>query len=677
MKGLEDLELKFKYRSNEDKLNIDFYEKCLKVSNKYDRAVGYFTSTSLSALGEGLEEFLNNDGKIRIVANPLLEEADYKAILKGEKAKEDIIEKALLKQVELSKENIKKDSFNTLACLISEGRLEVKIAFSERNVLYHEKFGVFYDEFGSKVGFSGSANETFNGLVNNFEKIDVYRSELELYRIKDMINDFENLWENKTDTLTVVNIPNAVLLKLISLNKTPKNREKNIEARKYQKDAIKSFRNNGWNGIFEMATGTGKTITSLLAAKEYRQEKEKIFLIILVPFTHLVDQWIENCEHVGYKKILKCYGNKKYWINKLENRIRDFNIGLKNIEIVITTYKSASSEEFNNAVNRIKKYGFMIGDECHYFGIKSLENNKFENIETRLGLSATPDRWWDEEGTQRLREFFGETVYKYDIKEAIKNGNLTEYQYNPIICDLNEEEIEEYEKITKNITKIALKEKKTIEDKRKLEELNRRRSLILSKAKQKVARLLELIKKEKLEELTHTLIYCAPGELENITKKVSELGLRVHRFDSKIETRERKIILEEFKKGVIQVLVAIKCLDEGVDIPATRRAYFLASTSNPREFVQRRGRILRNAKGKRLAILYDFIVVPESAKEKTYINIIKKEMPRFAEFSRYAINQYGSRKILIKYLETLGLEYLMDKLPWEVYNELKGGFENE
>lgn len=672
MNSLSDLDLKFKYRSNKDRINTDFYEKCLKVSSRYDRAVGYFTSSSLSVLGEGLEKFIGNCGKIRIVANPLLEDDDYKAILRGEKAKEDIIEKALLRQMNFCKDTIENDSLSTLAYLISEGKLEIKIAFSEDNILYHEKFGIFYDSYGNKVAFSGSANETLSGLVNNFEKIDVYFGENELYRINDMIDDFEKLWTNKTERLTVINIPDAVLLNILSFNKkSKKDNRKEVKPRSYQIEAMKAFKDNQWNGIFEMATGTGKTITSLLITKEYKNDKKRLFLIIIVPFTHLIDQWIDNCKLLGYKRIIKCCGSKISWVHKLESKVRDFNIGISDLEVAITTYKSASSIEFNDIVNRIKSNGFIIGDECHYFGVKSLRDNRFGNIDARLGLSATPDRWWDEIGTSNVRSYFGKTVYEYGMSEAIENGILTQYEYNPVICDLDEKEILEYEKITRRIQKLLLKEDKTYEDKKAIKELNRKRSLVLSKTKDKIYKLIDLLKKENLKELKHTLIYCAPGDIDMITKIVADLGIRVYRFDSKINNRQRSEILQRFELGDIQVLVAIKCLDEGVDIPATRKAFFLASTSNPREFIQRRGRILRKSKGKNLAVIYDFIVIPSNAEEKTYKTIIKKEMPRFAEFSRYAINKFNTRIIMKKYLEIVDLECLMDKLPWQVYREMK------
>lgn len=677
MISLKDLDLKFKYRLNKDKLNIDFYEKCLNVSSKYDRAVGYFTSSSLLALGQGLKNFTKNNGKIRIVANPLLSEEDYNAILRGEKAKENIIEKALLRELSFCEDkSLKNNEFSTLSYLISEGILEIKIAFSKDNSLYHEKFGIFYDAYGNKVSFSGSANETLNGLTSNFEKIDVYFGENELFRINDMVDDFENLWNNTTENLTIIDVPNIILSKIVNLNKNS-NYKKEVKPREYQLEAIKSFKDNQWKGIFEMATGTGKTITSLLITKEYKKEKSRMFLIILVPFTHLVEQWISNCRLLGYKQILKCYGNKSSWIRKLENKIRDFNIGISDLEVIITTYKSASSIEFNDLISCIKNNSFIIGDECHYFGIKSLTNNKFENINARLGLSATPDRWWDETGTDNLRRYFGKTVYEYGMGKAIENEILTEYKYNPVVCDLNESEMLRYEKITRQVQKLMLKEKKTYQEKEDIEKLNRKRSLILAKAKSKINILIELLKKEDIKNLKHTLVYCAPGDIDNITKLISDLGIRVYRFDSKVKNNQRSKLLERFNQGDIQILIAMKCLDEGVDIPATKKAFFLASTSNPREFIQRRGRILRKSPNKNLAIIYDFIVIPSQAKESIYTTIIKKEMPRFAEFSKYAINKYDSRMIIKQYLEIVNLEYLMDKLPWEVYRELQEEFGNE
>ncbi|MGX6443564.1 DEAD/DEAH box helicase family protein [Neobacillus sp. K501] len=441
-----------------------------------------------------------------------------------------------------------------------------------------------------------------------------------------------------------------------------------VKPRPYQQEAINAVIQNNWCGILEMATGTGKTITSLLISEEFFKERGRIFLVILVPFTHLVEQWEKNCHDMGYRTITNCFGNKKSWVNKLQTEVRDFNLGLIEKHVAITTYKTAASDEFNDLISRIRGKSFLISDECHYFGMRSLRQNKLGNIEAKLGLSATPDRWWDEQGSQYITDFFGETVYEYDMASAIANGALTEYIYHPLTIDLTDDELDRYEKLTKRLIYLYGNKK---DNKEEISEVNRKRSLIISKAEQKKDVLFSIFADKMRDEVSHTLVYCAPGEVELITKNLADLGYRVHRFDSEVPLAERMKILEAFDQGDIQILVAIKCLDEGVDVPSTKVAYFLASTSNPREFVQRRGRILRKYPGKNLAVIYDFIVLPSEANDQMYKSIASKELPRFAEFSRFAINNFKARELVGNKLKPYSLEYLMDKLPWDVYREFQ------
>lgn len=438
------------------------------------------------------------------------------------------------------------------------------------------------------------------------------------------------------------------------------------EYREYQLEAINNFRKNEWRGILEMATGTGKTITSLSAAKNYMQENEHIFLIILVPFTHLADQWEKDCRKFGFNQILKCYGLKNSWINSLKSKVRDFNIGISYSEIVITTYRSASFIEFGEIIENITHSTFLIGDECHYFGIKNLRHHKFDKIEARLGLSATPDRWWDESGTKFLRDYFGKTVFEYTINQAIENKFLTEYKYFPIVTDFTSDEADRYEALTKRLIYLMNSLEFCDED---IEKINRQRSMIISKAENKITMLYRIFSVKEKAEVSDTLIYCAPGEVNKVTSELSKMGYRVHRFDSNVSTSDRKAILKAFANKEIQILVAIKCLDEGVDVPSTREAYFLSSTSNPREFIQRRGRILRKFEGKTMALVYDFITLPSNVTNAIFVGIATKELPRFAEFANHAINKYEAREKVAVYLRPKSLEHLMDKLPWEVYKE--------
>lgn len=414
--------------------------------------------------------------------------------------------------------------------------------------------------------------------------------------------------------------------------------------------------------------GTGKTFTSLFAAKKYYKEKGRIFLIIIVPYVHLINQWVGECNKLGIEQILECYGLKNNWIFQLSNRIRDFNLGFLNSSCIITSYKTAATEEFGKLISLVKANAFLISDECHYFGINSMDYKWFINIHSRLGLSATPDRWWDEYGTKRLRNYFGDTAFEYDLEEAILNDYLVEYKYNPIVVDLTEDELEHYDYLTKKLSFLLNLDNP---DEEEILKVNLRRSDVISRATHKKKLLYDKLKEKKLEDISHTLIYCGKGEINEVTRELSKIGIRVHRFNHTLSRTEREKVLESFNSGNIQALVAVKCLDEGVDVPSTKEAYFISSTSNPREFIQRRGRILRKSPGKTMAKIYDFIVLPRTYDQDLFVNIAEKELPRFAEFSRYAINGISCRSEIREILQRYSIEHLMDKLPWDVYKENK------
>lgn len=669
--AITDLSLNYKYRSDQNILYKDFYDPCLSRSVAYDRAAGYFSSHSLKTMARGLENFLFNGGRVRIVANPHLNEGDIEAILKGHHAKEDVIERALLREMEISETTIEDDTLNVLAWLIYTGQLEIKIAYTENNSLYHEKFGIFRDSEGNSIAFSGSSNETLGGIRDNFEKVDVFLPDKDQHRIDDMINDFQKLWYNRTKGLKVIDVPNSIKQKLLDrkgvMPKQPKKKAK-IQARTYQVNAIEALQRNEWSGILEMATGTGKTITSLLAIQKYKEQSGQVFLVIYAPFTHLVEQWRSEVELFNYSQITLCYGAKSKWQSELTDRIRKFNLGIIQQHVVIATYKTATSTEFTELMKKIYGPSALIADECHYLGSRSFRNIEFNHFDVKIGLSATPDRWWDESGTNFLKSVFEKVVYEYTLEQAIVDDKLTKYRYTPHIVNLTEDELQSYQKLTAKIVQ-QYHSKKIDED--RIERLNRQRSLILAKAEKKMGMLLQLLSQQKIEQIQHTLVYCAENQVSILTRELADLGLRVHKFDSTVPTKERQVILKAFARKEIQVLVAIKCLDEGVDVPSTKCAYFLASTSNPREFVQRRGRILRKSPGKVLAEIHDFIVLPEDVDEATFTMIAKKELPRFAEFSSVAINQYEAKNVLLSYIDPYNLNYLMDMKPWEVYHLMK------
>lgn len=674
MSNFKDLKLSFKYRSDFDSIHRDFMQPCIERSLRYDRAVGYFNSNSLRLMAQGLEVFIKNRGKTRIITNPFLDETDFNAIELGIKSKTDIIIKSMLDQLDKTSQNIQSETLNILAWLISEDLLEIKIAFTKDRSIYHEKFGLFYDIDGERILFSGSSNETLGGLNSNFEKIDVFTEPKDIDRIVDAEKDFEMLWINNTPGLEVIDVPDVIKNKILKYKKEQpqvvidKELANKPSTRPYQDDAIAEFQKNGYKGIFEMATGTGKTITSLFAAEKFKGEKKKAVIVIIVPFIHLVDQWESEINRFGKVSIVKCYGESKKWVYQLEDLVDKYNHNRIECFYAVTTYKSSMGNKFVELLKLINSNLFLIADECHYFGSQRMRTTDFDFIQYRLGLSATPQRWWDEVGSSHITRYFDKVVYEFPLEKAIKLNFLTEYKYTPVLVSLDSNEVEDYNELTLRIVKLINSKKEEDREKAKKLAISRRR--ILTNANQKKEKFRELLGKLDKNE-SHILVYCGPTELNEVTLIISSFGFVVSKFDQDVQLSNRITILEEFGKGNIQVLVAIKCLDEGVDVPSTKTAYFLASTTNPKEFIQRRGRVLRIFEGKKYANIIDFVVIPDDYGQPLFEDITRKELPRFAEFADYAVNKYEARKSLWPILEPYNLQFLLDKKSWEVYYENK------
>lgn len=441
----------------------------------------------------------------------------------------------------------------------------------------------------------------------------------------------------------------------------------NYTLRDYQAEAIHRFEDNSFTGILEMATGTGKTLTAITASENYYKTFNKQFLVIIVPFLHLIDQWINDLLTTSMKTYMIIAYGKMNWYAKLKRSIWEYNNGFRDRVVIIGSYKSMASKEFQHLVTTVRYNKFLIADECHYLGSNRYEYNNFIDFEGRLGLSATPKRWWDEHGTRQMFKIFNRVVYEYSMEEAIRNRYLCEYEYNPILVRLSEDEIYIYEAYTKKIGALLRIPEKTKNIKEEIERLLRKRSSIISKAENKIPAFLKEFSKQ--EDKKHTLVYCAPGQIDGIISLISRMGVKVHRFNSQVNYKDRKKILKLFSEGIIEVLVAIKCLDEGVDVPSTKNAYFLSSTSNPREFVQRRGRILRTSELKNKAYLYDFLILQDNIDFKTFDSIARKELPRYAEFSSVATNRFqnSTRNEIKIMLAKYGLDRYLNLKPWDLY----------
>ena len=662
--SLRELSLQSEYRSDRTDLVKDFYTPCLKHATRYCRAVAYFTSNGLALNVQGLSAFIQHGGQMNLVTGPKLMSDDIEAIRRGYEAKEQNLNTFL----DCDFEKVSDDRLMLLTWLIAHRHLDIKIASPSDSspnyphAVYHEKTGVFLDDDNNAIAFSGSSNETVGGLLNNFESIDVHWSWDDTQeRVQQKIDNFKRLWNNNTDKLVVIDFPNAVAKDILDhqevyetlqdtatdtseiIESTTSYLPSGIELREYQSEAIDAWFENGCRGLWEMATGTGKTITALSAIAKLKETKKRLFVLIVSPYQHLVDQWERVSRQFEFEPIL-AYKGSTTWVKPLSTALVQYNWGNQDIVFVITTRKTFISSTLQKMLARVRENAVLVADEVHHLGATGSRKKLTNVFDCRLGFTATLDRWFDDVGTDALKEYFDGVLYKFTLEQAINEGFLCQYEYHPGLVELTNAELEKYEKLTKKISGLFYSNSSD-EQNEHLEHLLRMRAKLLNNAENKLSMLLEVLA-GKTDSLHHTLFYCAPGQIDLVIPTLTSLGLRVAKFTAEESTNERQELLEMFASGHLQALVAMKCLDEGVDVPSTQTAYILASSSNPREFVQRRGRILRKAPGKETAIIHDLIAVPPATYQQ-YFNatfeterkIVEKELRRFNEFAGLALNK--------------------------------------
>lgn len=719
--SLKDIAIKREYRP-EDNVVRNFYIPLLSSAVSYQRAVGFFSSTILAEIVVGITELAKNNGKIQIVASPYLSDEDVEAIKKGYKARDEVVKNSVLRALDDPKSDFEKNNLNLLANLIADNILDIKIAFTEKGHsfgMYHEKMGIITDGENNHVAFSGSLNETFNAVHFNYETIDVYCSwkPEDLERVNDKISAFERIWNNHEANITIIDFPELKDEMIGKYKREEVDYEKFVESQfpdiidapikmevlnrptmpgwldlhDYQEDAISEWVIRGYKGIFDMATGTGKTLTALSAITRIANDlKNKLAVIVVVPFQHLVDQWCEDIEKFNITPIIGYSSSPQgNWLARLKNAIFDQNLGVKNSEffLFICTNATFGLERTQAQLARINGDVLLVVDEAHNAGSASFKKLLNDSYKYRLALSATLERHEDEEGTQRLYDYFGDKCITYTLDKAIDAGWLTRYYYYPIVVILEQDELDDYTTLSREIGKcvtIGRDGKKTLNDKGKMLALARAR--IVSGARQKLSALKREI--TPFRDDKYMLIYCgatnvlADNQDKSSTEEAdirqveavsnilgNELGMKSARFTSDENMKERKIIKEQFSLGDLQALVAIKCLDEGVNIPAIRTAFILASTTNPKEYIQRRGRVLRRCEGKKYATIYDFITLPRplnsvhyltDEQAKTELSLIVSEIKRVEEFARISMNKMKAVQLIDSIKEAYGIDkYLL------------------
>lgn len=682
---LNNLNLKICYRSDRDNMIKDFYDKVLSKSCRYQRAVGYFSTQSLLSLDKGLGGFEENNGEIFLIASPQLTEKDIQIIKSGYENREKILKKIILDSLYVPEEDSAIVSLNKVERLIALNRLNIKIAFRKNGGIFHEKIGIVKDNLNNKIAFTGSLNETDNAFKNNFESVDLYFSwdNRDQIRVIEKQNDFDDLWNNNTKGIEVFDFTKAIHNKLLEYKAdglldidvdisdeddnevlTEPGIPKKIQIREYQDEAYTAWKENDYKGILEMATGTGKTITACYSLvklyDELVSQGKKQVVIALAPYKHLVDQWSNELEQFGYSPF-KVYSEVD-WFNQLKTQISKLKMmkNTKHLSIVITndSFKTPRFKEILNLlIDRFEVV--IIADEAHNVGANTIISSLPDGIGYRLGLSATPIRYNDTDGTNKLFDYFGEIIFKFSLKDAIDKGFLTKYYYYPYLVYLDSEESERYYDLIDEFKGYPLEELKRIAfTNQDFKNVIRTTYQIADGSMNKFRRFKEII--EAFDDDYYNLVYCSSVKINDGENKLpikqidaitaymgNNLRMRVHTFTANEDINLRRKLIKRFSVGDdLQALIAIKCLDEGVDVPATRRAFILSSTTNEKQFVQRRGRVLRRSKGKDYAEIYDFITLPRNLKEiedsdevfATELFLVAKEYKRLIEFSKLAIN---------------------------------------
>ena len=715
--SLREINIKKEYRSLLDNIAREFYIPLLQQAISYKRAVGYFSSSALIEISKGISALVKNDGKIQIVASPFLSEEDISAIKRGYELRDNIVRNAVLRELREPTTEFESARLNLLANLISDGVLDIKIAFIEdenQMGMYHEKMGIISDKVGNVVAFSGSMNESYTAMSLNYEAIDVFcswKGESDRTGAKEAA--FSSIWENIEPNIKIIHFPelNHEIIKRYKVSKPnysidfEEYGDDKVEPKRYlmktniakvpelftfyqyQQDAIDEWERKGFRGIFDMATGTGKTYTGLgSVARLSDAVNGNLAVFIVAPFQHLVEQWIDDIKKfnmipiVGYSA-----SSQKNWKTLLENAVLDQKLKVpnKNFFCFVCTNATFSSSFVQSQIQKLKGNSLLVVDEAHNFGAESLRTHLGKYFQFRLALSATLERHNDEEGTAALYKYFGDKCIEYTLEQAIAENKLTPYKYYPIITTLNEKELDKYTNLTYEIGKCIIKTKN---GKVKLSEKGKwlalARSRVVAAAEEKI-QLIEVYITPYIDD-KHILVYCGATKLlrdnEEFTTVNKEdirqidavtnllgnkLNMKVSQFTSKEDINERKLLKREFSEGDnLQVLIAIKCLDEGVNIPSIKVAFILASTTNPKEYIQRRGRILRLAEGKKYAEIYDFITLPRPLDEvpsltieqlKKELTLVKNELNRGKEFARIALNMVEAEDILDDIKEAYGI----------------------
>lgn len=668
--SLKDINWNLSYETTENEYELleNFYVPALQHSVKYYRIAGYFTSSSLIMASKGIEGLIHNGGKMYLLVSPQMTVEDFEVISKHGKLSEDSdMFKSLMNDFSMPDERLQ-----ALGWLLDIGRLEIKVVVRNKshNSIFHEKIGILFDKEGNIVSFSGSINETAAAWVDNVEEFKVFcswRDGQQGYVTEDL-EKFNSYWRNKKPVVAqVYEIPEAVKKKLISMKPRDINdlnimaryrREKKREDNKlslfdHQQEAVETWINNGKSLLFEMCTSAGKTRTAIGCMMRLVSYNERFVAIVSTPQSILTKQWQNDMKELNISLDAEVFAdgsNSKKW-SQIELMLMDIQDKKIRCGIIYTTHDTSSNPKFLNLLQENQqniKYLF-IGDEVHATGSNKRKLGLLDCYNYRIGLSATPERMFDDAGTAFLRSYFGERSYEFTIEQGLHTINpvtnkpfLNRYVYKPIFVELTDKETQKYNKLTQQIIVMRRDEE---HDPDELQKLYERRANVGKNAENKKIALEDIITELDPVKMQDAILFVSPQQIDYVMKRTGELGIKRAEVTEKESTSkkvndegdsERQNIINQFRTRRLQMLVGIKCMDEGIDIKNARIGILMANSTNPREYIQRIGRVVRQDTDKPVSIIYDMIVYQNE--DVGGSGLLEKEAKRAAYIAKNAEN---------------------------------------
>lgn len=706
--SFKSLDIKPGYESGVGDIVQDFYEPVLTEAVLYDRISGFFTSTSLAVAARGMCNFIKNGGIIRLITSPILSSEDVEIIQRLIEKKGEINSKELGLDLDALEDTLISDHVKAFGWLMSSGKIDVRLAIllgddnkpiTKEKILsaglFHQKIGILTDADGNHISFSGSINETASAWTKNDEEFKVFKEweESSSYYYEDR-ERFNTLWEGKKRNVVIVDLPHAVKNELIEYSKDfdveSISAKQYIERKRkqasqfeldgislfyYQKEALDNWKKSGFSMLFEMATGTGKTRTAIAGLNYIRHQHARTITVIACPQNALAKQWkdIEVASFsLNFDKEIIIDGTVPNWKSMLKDVCLENGAGFADHCIIYTTHNTASSDSFISTIsNNVspKTVLTFVGDEVHWLGAKTLRKALLPNYKYRIGLSATPSRWFDDAGTRLLESYFGNKHFEFTMKDALAEINpitgkhfLVDYMYLVSRISLNENEGQRYSELTEKISKLYRMKENDPEAAEAYDRLLQKRAEIIKNADNKYSVLSgildKLIEENQLENL---ILFVSPQQKERVLEMLESKSVVHHQLTQEEGNMprkefgglsERQHIIKLFKDKKYQALVAIKCMDEGIDIPSACRGILMSSSTNPREYVQRIGRIIRQDKDKKLAYLYDICVESSGSLSEDLQEVDTKiranERKRLQEIAANAINSIDALQNIIE-----------------------------